>query len=193
MRWTRECRARRGVAGRGYIRERSAARRTSDAIVDGEVVWSWRPDAGVKACGCRVEPDRALMRDDPQDDGGKTARSPGRSRISRKAIAQGRPDDLACTCGSAACILLHANRGCGGHPAFPAPLCLAEGHVCSQLGRHAPRDRGSSRVSPTAHARCLRIVAMRCYFLSRHSERTIRCVCRRGWRVKHAGIWTGTA
>ena len=30
-------------------------------------------------------------------------------------------DASACTCGSAACFLLHADHGCGGHPAFPAP------------------------------------------------------------------------
>jgi len=33
---------------------------------DGEVVWSWRPDADVKFRGC-----------DPRGDGGKKARSPG--------------------------------------------------------------------------------------------------------------------
>ena len=32
------------------------ARRTSDALADGEVVWSWRPDAGAKFWLCRVSP-----------------------------------------------------------------------------------------------------------------------------------------
>ena len=36
---------------------------------DGEVVWSWPPDAEVKLRG-----------DVPRDDGGKKARSPGRAR-----------------------------------------------------------------------------------------------------------------
>ena len=40
------------------------------------------PDAGVKFLRSK------LLR----DDGGKRARSPGRSRISRKTIARGRPD-----------------------------------------------------------------------------------------------------
>ena len=41
---------------------------TSDAIADGEVVWSWRPDAGAKVV------------EQSTDDGGKKARSPGRAR-----------------------------------------------------------------------------------------------------------------
>ena len=41
---------------------------TNGAEADGEVVWSWLPDAGVKF---------ALRR---ADDGGKKARSPGRAR-----------------------------------------------------------------------------------------------------------------
>jgi hypothetical protein len=40
------------------------------AVADGEVVWSWRPDAGVKFLGSK------LLR----DDGGKKARSPRRAR-----------------------------------------------------------------------------------------------------------------
>jgi hypothetical protein len=48
-------------------------RRCETSIIgaDGEVVWSWRPDAGAKRA-----------RDDLARDGGKKARSPGRSRIS---------------------------------------------------------------------------------------------------------------
>ena len=52
---------------------------------DGEIVWFWHPDAGVKfALGSA-------------DDGGKKARSPGRSRISRKTIARGVPGDSGVT------------------------------------------------------------------------------------------------
>ena len=53
---------------------------TNVADAYGEVVWSWRPDAGVKLCG----EIRAAM----------VARKPvhqGELDISRKAIAQGRP------------------------------------------------------------------------------------------------------
>jgi hypothetical protein len=44
------------------------ARETNALEADGEVVWSWRPDAGVKLAEQSV------------DDGGKRARSPGRAR-----------------------------------------------------------------------------------------------------------------
>jgi hypothetical protein len=43
-------------------------RRTPERA-DGEVVWSWRPDAGVQAPGKL-----------PEGEGGKKARSPGRAR-----------------------------------------------------------------------------------------------------------------
>jgi hypothetical protein len=50
--------------------------------------------------------------------------SPGRPRISRKTIAQGRPGVLRWTC-MLVCTFLCANRtrdrGCSAHPAFPAP------------------------------------------------------------------------
>ena len=43
--------------------------RTDGALADGEVVWSWHPDADAK-----------LARDDLADDGSKKARFPGRAR-----------------------------------------------------------------------------------------------------------------
>ena len=58
--------------------------RTNGVCADGEIVWSWRSDAGAKVV-------KTLTR--LTGDGGNQAWSPGRSRISRKTIAQGRPDD----------------------------------------------------------------------------------------------------
>src|SRR5689334_9057632 len=56
--------------------------RTNGAAADGEVVWSWRPDAGAKSCG-----------HDPRGDGGKKARFPREStKDPVKTAAQGRPD-----------------------------------------------------------------------------------------------------
>ena len=52
------------------------------------------------------------------------SRSPGRSRISRKAIARGRPDALRWTCTLVCtflCALRTRDRGCSAHPVFPAP------------------------------------------------------------------------
>ena len=46
--------------------------RTNGADADGEGVWSWPPDAEAKSRG-----------DEPRDDGGKKARSPGRVRYKR--------------------------------------------------------------------------------------------------------------
>jgi hypothetical protein len=65
-----------GCDGRGSRRRICA---TNDAIADGEIAWSWRPDAGAK------------LAERSADDGGKKARSPGRSRISRNTIVQGMP------------------------------------------------------------------------------------------------------
>src|ERR1044072_8246612 len=54
---------------------------------DDEVVWSWRRDPGVKLPGKAHAATVA-----------KKAASPGRARISRKAIARGKPGCLGCTC-----------------------------------------------------------------------------------------------
>ena len=54
---------------------------------DGEVVWSWHPDAGVKS---------ALRR---AGDGGQNARSTGESTVyAVKTIAWGMPGDSGVTC-----------------------------------------------------------------------------------------------
>jgi hypothetical protein len=59
---------------------------TNDVVADGEVVWSWRPDAGAKS---------AMMFPHHADDGDNKARSHrGEHEASRKTIAQGRPGDF---------------------------------------------------------------------------------------------------
>ena len=75
-------------------------------------------------------------------DGGKRARSPGRARISRKTIAQGRPDDPPVPVVLPRAFLLHADHGCGGHPVFPAPSVLRGRSIQPRLGCNAPRDCG---------------------------------------------------
>ena len=54
---------------------------TSGAEADSKIVWSWRPDAGVKLAG-----------DDLQATVAKKPGHRGEHDISRKAIAQGRPE-----------------------------------------------------------------------------------------------------
>jgi hypothetical protein len=56
--------------------------------------------------------------------------------ISVKTIVQGRPDVSAYTCGSFPVLfLMHGGRGCGGHPAFPAPSDFGGTDFLAKLGR----------------------------------------------------------
>jgi len=89
-------------------------RQASDKGADGEIAWSWRPDAGVKSW-------RAIL---SKATGAIKPGTPGRARISRNTIAQGMPEcsaylsRLACVLSS----LLHARlAGAFRHPAFPVP------------------------------------------------------------------------
>ena len=76
---------------------------TNAAEADGEIVWSWRPDAGAKFS-------RTQFR---ESDGGKRARSPGRARISRKTIAQGMPVDCGVPVVANACAFYTAHAAAG--------------------------------------------------------------------------------
>jgi hypothetical protein len=90
--------------------------RTKTLAAYGEVVWSWRRDPGVyppRLCGC--------------GNGDNKGRSPGRARISRKAIARGKPGCLGCTCQTRVrSFATFSTRQCGRsrRPAFPAPSDL---------------------------------------------------------------------
>ena len=59
-------------------------RETNASGADGEAVWSWRPDAGVKFLRSKLL----------GDDGGKKAGHRGEREVTRNTIAQGRPDCL---------------------------------------------------------------------------------------------------
>src|SRR5205809_2590475 len=79
-----------------------------------------------------------------ESDGGKRAVHRGELAISRKAIAQGRPECFRRTC-MLVCVFAVANctrdRGCGAHPVFPAPSNFREGEkLIANLGRSAPRE-----------------------------------------------------
>ena len=106
---------RRGCGGRRRAVRRAARRRTAK---------SCGPDAPRlrRQVGDDAKPHRA-------DNGGKQDGSPGRARISRQTIAQGRPVVTACTCGHApfAHIFWREGPGCSGHPAFPAPSDFRRG------------------------------------------------------------------
>src|ERR1700731_1434987 len=110
-------------------------RMTNAVVADGEAVWSWRPDAGVKFLRSKLL----------GDDGGKKARSPGRARnkpVNHCAGKAGLPPlDLY----ARVRFFVHSctrDRGCSAHPAFPAPSCSFQGvAIDAKLGRIAPRDR----------------------------------------------------
>src|SRR6476661_3025640 len=94
-------------------------RLTSVADADGEVVWSWRPDAGAKFCESHC--------------GATVARKPGHRgeyEGNRKTIAQGKLGCLRWTC-MLVCVFFRTNctrdRGCSAHSAFPAPSVPEEG------------------------------------------------------------------
>ena len=73
----------------------------------GEIVWSWRRDPGA-----------TLAASVPPTTGARKAASPGRARISRKAIARGKPGCPGCTCSSTRVLsfttLAHGTAGAVG-------------------------------------------------------------------------------
>src|SRR3954467_2425160 len=90
--------------------------------------------------------------------------SPGRPRISRKTIAQGRPGVLRWTCMlvcAFCCARCTRARGGTAHPVFPAPSVFEGGGTfLAKLGRIMPRELRT-------HIRCWKI--NECY-LPRHCE-----------------------
>src|SRR5689334_14268418 len=87
-------------------------RLTCVAQAYGEVVWFGRRGAGVKL---------AIR---SAGDGGKRAVLREEHEVSRKAIAQGRPECSRCPVCSCASLAMRngtRDRGCSQHPVFPAP------------------------------------------------------------------------
>ena len=116
----------------------ATGRETSAFVADGEAVWFWRPEAGVKFART---PKASRGRRGQQSGGPRGER--GRNR---KTIAWGMPDDSGA---SAVNTGVHTTTnmrtpgcGCIGHPAFPAPS-FDEGDEISDQSRAriAPRDR----------------------------------------------------
>jgi hypothetical protein len=100
---------------------------------DGEVVWSWRLDAGVKLAGS-VPPMTVARKPDHRGD----------HDISRKTIAQGRPECLRWTC-MLVCVFfaqLHTRPRVQRAPGLPCALNLRRaGSFLAHLGQIMPRDR----------------------------------------------------
>jgi hypothetical protein len=75
--------------------------------------------------------------------GDNKGRSPGRARISRKAIARGKPGCLGCTCQNRVHSCLHFRTRCCGRsrrPAFPAPSLRGGTTNLQDPDRIVPRE-----------------------------------------------------
>jgi hypothetical protein len=103
-----------------------------------------------KSCGpgAPMQALRSLVSMSPTTDGGNQAWSPGRSRISRKTIAQGRPDDVAEPVVTAACVFV-CRRAMGAASTRPSlrPLDF-RGRCLPQLGRETRCENAG------VHAQC---------------------------------------
>jgi hypothetical protein len=86
-----------------------------------------------------------------------------------KAIAQGRPDDLAEPVVTPPAFCLQAGHGCGQHPAFPAPSRFSRAMPAIARARNAPRECGrvpsllfdiqNSEIAPWSTGRAQRLWA----------------------------------
>ncbi len=154
MRWTRAASARRPIAGRSLQRLVSdfAARRRTAQLVDGEVVWSWRPDAGVKLCKCAWSP---TGRGGAIIGKATVARKPGHRGergVSRKTIRAGKAGFARLSLWSTPRALFsRGGHGCSLHPAFPAP---------SQLKRARTPAKPRARRAAGTRARTLKLSEM---------------------------------
>ena len=112
----------------------AGSRLTGVVLAYGEIVWVRRPDAGVKFEGGQRCP-RAMV--------SQKAGSPGRSRISRKAIAWGRPvcSPLNLYARGQHILLQHAceTAGAARTRSSPAPSLPKRANEMQNSGRTAPR------------------------------------------------------
>src|SRR5438552_8163237 len=102
----------------------------------GEVVWSGRRGAGVKFSRSKLL----------EGDGGKRAVHRGELEVSRKAIAQGRPECSRCPVCSCAFLFAQIARETAGAASTRSslrPLFRREPNEDANLGRSAPRERES--------------------------------------------------
>ena len=117
----------------------AGSRLTSVVLAYGEIDWVRRPDAGVKFEGGQRCP-RAMV--------SQKAGSPGRSRISRKAIAWGRPvcSPLNLYARGQHIPMQHAceTAGAARTRSSPRPLCLEGGRDAKLRAHCAARIRADA-------------------------------------------------
>jgi hypothetical protein len=145
------------IAGRVFVSDRPARRRTA-------------LQRTAKSCGpgtrCWCQVSRRRYRPNRASDApsireatvAKRNSSPGRSRISRKTIAQGRPDDPAPPVVSTPVLFIaQGAAGARWHPAFPAPSVFGGTSWMRNPGRLAPReceDVSTSLLSTSLYRQC---------------------------------------
>src|SRR5882757_5893591 len=130
----------------GEMRWTQELRLTCVARAYGEVVWFGRRGAGAK---------RALG---SAGDGGKRAVLRGEHEVSRKAIAQGRPECSRCpVCSCATCYAQTARETAGAASTRSSlrPLFREGGKFLANLGRKASRDR--ERIFSRHHPPCAQL------------------------------------
>jgi hypothetical protein len=99
----------------------------------GEVVWSWRRDAGAKLAELSA------------DDGDNKPAHRGEHEVSRKAIAQGMSDCLrcpVCSCAPKCAFLAHETAGAARTRHSLRPLFEEAQTNLQKLGQIMPRERG---------------------------------------------------
>src|SRR5216683_7142683 len=150
----RESVARAGDRRAGQLVSGRTVRRTSGVVADGEVVWSWHPLL-VSSSRRQIRPDRVWTSLQSADDGGKRNSSPGRAR--RKPLKplrrEGRMIPPTPVVSTPVLFCCTGGRGCGGHPAFPAPSVFRRDKFDANLGRIAPRDGARVCLSSSLRAK----------------------------------------
>jgi hypothetical protein len=124
-----------GCGGRGGCDRRARRTRTAKSCGSGAAVLALSPGEAKLLAG----------------DGGKRAVLRGEHEVSRKAIAQGRPECFPLPC-MLVCSFVCANRtrdrGCSKHPVFPAPSDRREGkRRCKPRAISAARSRSHIHVT----------------------------------------------
>ncbi len=97
-----------------------------------------------------------------EGNGDNKRRSPGRARISRKAIAWGKPGCLGCTCGvcpcashmGCPCAPAHGIYGRSQCPAFPAPSLGERDNEIAKLKRKSRCENEDACLSISLRATC---------------------------------------
>src|SRR4051812_19745533 len=109
--------------------------------------------AATDVCGSSVRRSRVVLMSRcwhyvggkcPADDGGKRAVLREEHEVSRKAIAQGRPECCRCPVCSCAVLFAQIARGTAGAASTRSslrPLFFGRANEDANLGRNAPRDR----------------------------------------------------